>query len=222
MTWCAGKLHPIRTDTKYKLFSKAKVMQRKKKLTKKACKKHKNVNGRFPTGRDWHCSTRLIQLAKRTSWVILSICDLLLKNRFWVFKVWHNSTNYRIKKGGYFMLTNRTYESRLIMEKSILTATRWVPIIIIEKRNTAATTSGWPRFQFMSSSKEPDNRSLCRVGGCRFFRQSHRDGVSKHVKCQNNRHSHHLLSENDDQPPASQLAANSVPLPYRNRYLLAL
>ena len=33
------------------------------------------------------------------------------------------------------------------------------------------------------------------------------------MKCQSNRHTHHLLSENDGQPPAAQLAACSAPLP---------
>ena len=45
-----------------------------------------------------------------------------------------------------------------------------------------------------------------------FLRQFQCNGNSEHMKCQSNRHTHHLLPENDGQPPAAQLAACSAPL----------
>ena len=42
--------------------------------------------------------------------------------------------------------------------------------------------------------------SLCRVAVVAFYANC--DGKTKHMKSQRNGHAHHLLSENDGQPPA--------------------
>ena len=63
------------------------------------------------------------------------------------------------------------------------------------------------------SYKFTSQPSLARVAVVAFLRQFQCNGNTKHMKCQSNRHTHHLLSENDGQPPAAQLAACSAPLP---------
>ena len=63
------------------------------------------------------------------------------------------------------------------------------------------------------SYKFTSQPSLARVAVVAFLRQFQCNGNSEHMKCQSNRHTHHLLSENDGQPPAAQLAACSAPLP---------
>ena len=82
----------------------------------------------------------------------------------------------------------------------VLTRKPMVIIIKIEKRNTA--TSGWPQSSIKSYRCYPTRPSLGRVAVAAFL-TFYDYGNCETTDMYGKSHIHHLLSENDGQPPAA-------------------